>query len=48
VPREADQSRQGAQEHKGMLPRFMRPITRPQTPPPILGHCFPQTLGGSD
>lgn len=44
APREDDQSRQVAQEHKGMLPRFMRPITRPQILPPILGHCFPKHL----
>ena len=41
MPIRAGRSRRS---HKGMLPRFMRPITRPQIPPLIPCQCFPKCL----
>ena len=45
MPTSAAKSRRS---HKGVLPRFMRPIIRPHLPPLVLCLCFPQIFQASD
>ena len=44
MPINAGRSRRS---HKGVLPRFMRPIIRQHLPPLILCLCFPQIFQAS-